>query len=222
MWRDRAQSRLALEMVGGVVQPSRQYLRWYYHWARLYLIGHRDPAMPAAGMIPPFLPDWLPDTPEMVQPDDDALPAEKPMNAGRRRRAAGRGRGRGAGRGGGNPARAQDNMLGAPPSLDTLAGPSHHESPMLQTHIGGIYEQPHSSHVFHPQASTPDIDFTPENYTQWVADMIGQSSYQLPPSMAETSKKLSETSEHRHLHGIPRSLAVPTYLNKRFLSSLIQ
>ncbi|MED6106965.1 hypothetical protein PIB30_009571 [Stylosanthes scabra] len=62
MWRDRAQSRLALQMVGGAVQPPRQ--------------GQRDPAVPAAGVIPPFFPDWLPDAPEMVQPADDALPAE--------------------------------------------------------------------------------------------------------------------------------------------------
>ncbi|MED6183050.1 hypothetical protein PIB30_034370 [Stylosanthes scabra] len=143
MWRDRAQSRLALQIVGGDVQPSRQYLRWYYHWA------------------------------QMVQPADDALPGEQPRNAGRRRRAAGRGRGRGAGQGAGGgddgPAQAADHMPAAPvdddaadfdpemtaadylslglavpsqPAPDTLAGPSHHQSPMLQIQMDGTYEQP--------------------------------------------------------------------------------
>ncbi|MED6108229.1 hypothetical protein PIB30_021685 [Stylosanthes scabra] len=189
LWRDHAQSRLALEMVGGAVQPSRQYLRWYY------LKGHKDPVVPAAGMIPPFCQDWLPDAPEMVQPDDDALPAEQPNNAGRRRRAAGKGWGWGAGRGDGGPAQAADHMpvaavdddaadfdpqmtaadymsigLAVPshPSPDSLASPSHHQSPM-QIHMDGTYEQ--------PRASTLDVNFAPDNYTQWVADMIAQSSY---------------------------------------------
>ncbi|MED6124540.1 hypothetical protein PIB30_059864 [Stylosanthes scabra] len=35
MWWDRAQSRLALEMFVGGVQPSRQYLLWYYQWAHV-------------------------------------------------------------------------------------------------------------------------------------------------------------------------------------------
>ncbi|MED6184339.1 hypothetical protein PIB30_046495 [Stylosanthes scabra] len=176
MWHDRAQSRLTLEMVGGAMQPSRQYLRWYYHWAHIYLRGHRDPVVPTGGVIPQFFPDWLPDAPEMVQPANDALPAEQPSNAGRRRRAAGHGDG--------SPAHAADHMPGAAvdddaadfdpemtaadymslglavlsqPFLDTLAGPSHHQSPMLQIHMDGTYQQ--------PRASTPDIDFAPDNYT---------------------------------------------------------
>ncbi|MED6155720.1 hypothetical protein PIB30_007584 [Stylosanthes scabra] len=59
------------------------------------------------------------------------------------------------------------------PAPDTLAGPSHHQSPMLQIHMDETYQQ--------PRAPTSDVDFAPDNYTQWVADMIAQSSYLPPP-----------------------------------------
>ncbi|MED6149496.1 hypothetical protein PIB30_063074 [Stylosanthes scabra] len=46
---------------------------------------------------------------------------------------------------------------------------------MLQIHMDGTYEQ--------PRAPTPDVDFAPDNYTQWATDMIAQSSYQPPPDV---------------------------------------
>ncbi|MED6122831.1 hypothetical protein PIB30_043583 [Stylosanthes scabra] len=45
----------------------------------------------------------------------------------------------------------------------------------IHIHMDGTYEQ--------PRASTPDVDFAPDNYTQWVADMIAQSSYQPAPEV---------------------------------------
>ncbi|MED6119727.1 hypothetical protein PIB30_014336 [Stylosanthes scabra] len=70
---------------------------------------------------------------------------------------------------------------------------------MLQIHMGGSYDQPHLSHVFHPQVSTPDIDFAPENYTQCVADMIGQSSYQPPPDVPYWGTPVQHTEPFSHM-----------------------
>ncbi|MED6195283.1 hypothetical protein PIB30_036483 [Stylosanthes scabra] len=58
MCHDCTQSRLTLEMVVCGVQLSRQYLRWYYQWAHLYLVGHRDPVIPVPSVIPPLSPGW--------------------------------------------------------------------------------------------------------------------------------------------------------------------
>ncbi|MED6194033.1 hypothetical protein PIB30_024644 [Stylosanthes scabra] len=161
-------------------------------------LGQRDPAVLAAGVIPPFFPDWLPNAPEMVQPADDALPGEQPVMRGaadeQRVGVGDVGRDRGQAAADHMPAAPVDDdaadfdpemtaadylSLGlAVPSQsapDTLAGPSHHQSPMLQIHMDGTYEQ--------PRVPTPDVDFAPDNYTQWVADMIGQSSYQPPPDV---------------------------------------
>ncbi|MED6117396.1 hypothetical protein PIB30_109643, partial [Stylosanthes scabra] len=93
MWRDRAQSRLILEMPVGGLRPSRQYLLWYYQWAHLTLRGFRDPVVPAAPFIPGDVVDGIPEAPDMVQPEDGELPEVHPRVTRRRRAPARRGRG---------------------------------------------------------------------------------------------------------------------------------
>ncbi|MED6134665.1 hypothetical protein PIB30_039126 [Stylosanthes scabra] len=129
----------------------------------------------------------------MVQPDDDALPAEQPMNAGRRKRAAGRGRGRGASRGDGSPARAADHVPAAPVDYDVVDFDPEMTAADYMSIGLAIPSQPF------PDASTPDIDFTPENYTQWVADMIGQSSYQPPPDVPYRGTPIQHTEPFAHM-----------------------
>ncbi|MED6106403.1 hypothetical protein PIB30_004638 [Stylosanthes scabra] len=80
------------------------------------------------------------------------------------------------------------------PSPDTLAGPSHHQSPMLQIHMDGTYEQ--------PRASTPDVDFAPDNYThryQPPPEVIGQSSYQPPPDVLYWGTPVQHTEPFAHM-----------------------
>ncbi|MED6204271.1 hypothetical protein PIB30_007742 [Stylosanthes scabra] len=62
---------------------------------------------------------------------------------------------------------------------------------MLQIHMDGTYQQ--------PRASTPDIDFAPDNYTQWFADMIVQSSYQPPPDVPYWSTPVQHTEPFAHM-----------------------
>ncbi|MED6223189.1 hypothetical protein PIB30_071548 [Stylosanthes scabra] len=78
MWRGREQSRLVLQMAVGGVQPSRQYLLWYYQWAHVILMGYRDPAISAPGVIPDYVRDGISEAPDMVQPEDGELPEVHP------------------------------------------------------------------------------------------------------------------------------------------------
>ncbi|MED6190538.1 hypothetical protein PIB30_106861, partial [Stylosanthes scabra] len=140
MWRGRAQSRLVLEMAVGGVQPSHQYLLWYYPWAHVILMGYRDPAIHAPGVMPYYARDGIPEAPDMVQPEDGELPEVNPRVARRRRASARRSRGRGQAGPNGSPVRAevpqQEVHADDAPDFDFgmtnadflslgLAGPSH-------------------------------------------------------------------------------------------------
>ncbi|MED6171560.1 hypothetical protein PIB30_041782 [Stylosanthes scabra] len=146
--------------------------------------------------------------PVSISFEDGELPEVHPRVARRRRASVQRGRGRGRPGPNGSPVRADEPMegvhaneapefdfgmtnadflsLGLPgpshPTPDTQAGPSHSAPPMMQLQIEVPLpvssEQFVPPHVYHPQASTPDLDQIPENYTQWCAEMFGQSSYQ--------------------------------------------
>ncbi|MED6158946.1 hypothetical protein PIB30_037755 [Stylosanthes scabra] len=70
------------------------------------------------------------------------------------------------------------------PAPDTLVSPSHHRSPMLQIHMDGTYEQ--------PRAPTPDVDFAPDNYTQW-------SSYQPPADVPYWGTPVQYTEPFAHM-----------------------
>ncbi|MED6111987.1 hypothetical protein PIB30_057465 [Stylosanthes scabra] len=202
MWHDRAQSRLALEMVVGGVKPSRQYLRWYYQWAHLYLVGHKDPAIPIPGVIPPFSRmgyrthhtwcnlrmwawAWRWESCEGSRAyaggavDDDVVDFDPAMTA----------------------ADYLSIGLGVPshPYPDTPAGLSHQQTPMFQAYVQAPFDQPQSSHVFYPQASTPNVDHAPENYTLWVADMTGQSSHQPPSAFPCWGIPIQHTEPFAHM-----------------------
>ncbi|MED6183145.1 hypothetical protein PIB30_035356 [Stylosanthes scabra] len=56
--------------------------------------------------------------------------------------------------------------------------------------MDGTYEQPRSP--------TSDVDFAPDNYTQWVADMIAQSSYQPPPDVSYWGTHVQHTEPFAH------------------------
>ncbi|MED6135985.1 hypothetical protein PIB30_051736 [Stylosanthes scabra] len=66
-----------------------------------------------------------------------------------------------------------------------------------------------------PCAPTPDVDFAPDNYTQWVADMIAQSSYPPPPEVIgqssyqpppETPSESSSSGDHQIRAQVDRGL----------------
>ncbi|MED6186922.1 hypothetical protein PIB30_071349 [Stylosanthes scabra] len=98
MWDAREEAQVPI-FPSADLRPSRQYLRWYFSWARLVLVGHGDHVPQTAGVFPPQLPPGqTPDAPELRQPEDGDLPALNPR-VGRRARTRARARG-GAPRGG--------------------------------------------------------------------------------------------------------------------------
>ncbi|MED6223190.1 hypothetical protein PIB30_071549 [Stylosanthes scabra] len=80
------------------------------------------------------------------------------------------------------------------PTPDTQAGSSHSAPLMMQLHIEFV-----PAHVYHPQASTPDLDQIPENYTQWCAEMFGQSSYQPVPDHSSWGTPIQQSEPFAHM-----------------------
>ncbi|MED6168737.1 hypothetical protein PIB30_014426, partial [Stylosanthes scabra] len=229
MWRDRARSRLILEMPVGGVRPSRQYLLWYYQWANLTLRGFRDLVVPAAPFIPGDVVDGIPKAPDMVQPEDGELPEVHSRVARRRRAPARRGRGRGQGAADGNPVRVDDPMqgvhadagpefdfgltdadfltLGLPgpqhATADTEAGPSQPQAPFMQLQIevpSSLFPDEHpQSQVHHSPAYTPDVDQIPESYTQWCSELFGKTSYQPVPDHSSWGTPIQQSETFAHM-----------------------
>ncbi|MED6126093.1 hypothetical protein PIB30_075041 [Stylosanthes scabra] len=154
------------------LQPSRQYLLWYYQWAYVILTGYRDPVISAPGVIPYYTRDVIPEAPDMVQLEDGELPEVNPRVARRRRAPAGRswtrtGWTRWESCEGGS---ASAGAGSSHPTPDTQAGPSHSETPMMQLQIEAplplFSEYSVPPPVYHPQPYTPSVDHVPDNYTQ--------------------------------------------------------
>ncbi|MED6149737.1 hypothetical protein PIB30_065437 [Stylosanthes scabra] len=89
------------------------------------------------------------------------------------------------------------------PTPDTQADPSHSEAPMMQLQIEAplplFFEHFVPPPVYHPQPYTPGVEHVPDNYTQWCAEMFGQSSFQPMPDHSSWGTPIQQTESFDHM-----------------------